>query len=83
MGATLATFGYNLRLKHPHERQSPLIDYDMALLLQPMLLLGISVGVIFNTIFPTWVLTLVLISVMLGMYNKTVLYTKFMVQKLL
>eukprot|EP00250_Pteridium_aquilinum_P010756 c19611_g1_i1 orf=156-1418(-) len=66
MGQTVATFGYTLRLKHPQQRHLPLIDYDMALLMQPMLLLGISVGVIFNTVFPTWILTIVLIAVMVG-----------------
>lgn len=71
MGAALATVGYNLRQKHPLQADSPVIDYDIALLFQPMLLLGISIGVIFNTVFPTWILTLVLISVLLGTAIRT------------
>ncbi|XP_028777937.1 sulfite exporter TauE/SafE family protein 5-like [Neltuma alba] len=35
-----------------------LIDYDIALSLQPCLLLGVSVGVICNTVFPKWLVTL-------------------------
>ena len=66
MGAALTTVAYNLGLKHPIQTDSPVIDYDIAMVLQPMLLLGISIGVIFNSIFPTWILTLLLISVMIG-----------------
>ena len=66
MGAAVTTVAYNLGLKHPIQTDSPVIDYDIAMVLQPMLLLGISIGVIFNSIFPTWILTLILISVMIG-----------------
>ncbi|KAH7662227.1 Transmembrane protein TauE-like protein [Dioscorea alata] len=34
-----------------------LIDYDIALLSQPCLLLGVSVGVFFNIMFPSWLIT--------------------------
>ncbi|KAH1250880.1 Sulfite exporter TauE/SafE family protein 3 [Glycine max] len=39
----------------------PVIDYDLALLFQPLLMLGISIGVSFNVIFPDWMLTTLLI----------------------
>ncbi|GJM99020.1 hypothetical protein PR202_ga16078 [Eleusine coracana subsp. coracana] len=43
----------SLKLKHP-TLDMPLIDYDLALLIQPMLMLGVSIGVIFNVIFSDW-----------------------------
>ncbi|KAK9099147.1 hypothetical protein Syun_026192 [Stephania yunnanensis] len=44
---------YNLKLRHPTLDLS-IIIYDLALLIQPMLMLGISVGVAFNVIFADW-----------------------------
>ncbi|KAH9542647.1 hypothetical protein CY35_13G018300 [Sphagnum magellanicum] len=60
MGAALAAVIYNLKRSHP-TRNVPLIDYEMALLFQPMMILGISIGVTFNIIFPDWLLTLLLV----------------------
>ncbi|KAI9097887.1 hypothetical protein K1719_025658 [Acacia pycnantha] len=57
MGATVSTVFYNLRLKHP-TLDLPIIDYDLALLIQPMLMLGISIGVVFNVVFADWMETL-------------------------
>ncbi|KAF2302295.1 hypothetical protein GH714_034010 [Hevea brasiliensis] len=53
MGAAGSTVYYNLRLRHP-TLDMPLIDYDLALLFQPMLMLGISIGVAFNVMFADW-----------------------------
>ncbi|KAL5972818.1 hypothetical protein ACLOJK_039624 [Asimina triloba] len=38
-----------------------LIDYDIALLSEPCMLLGVSVGVICNTVFPDWLITLLFV----------------------
>ena len=65
MGASVSTVYYNLKLKHP-SLDIPLIDYDLAMLIQPMLMLGISIGVIFNVVFPDWLLTALLIILFLG-----------------
>lgn len=64
-GAAVSTVYYNLKLKHP-TLDMPVIDYDLALLIQPMLMLGISIGVIFNVIFPDWLVTVLLIILFLG-----------------
>ena len=48
MGAAASTVYYNLKLRHP-TLDMPIIDYDLTLLFQPMLVLGISIGVAFNT----------------------------------
>ncbi|KAJ1433964.1 Transmembrane protein [Sesbania bispinosa] len=46
-GGAGATVFYNLKQKHP-TLDMPVIDYDLALLFQPVLVLGISIGVVFN-----------------------------------
>ncbi|CAK9220269.1 unnamed protein product [Sphagnum troendelagicum] len=61
MGAAFAAVLYNLRMSHPTCRNQPVIDYNIALLFQPMLLLGISIGVTFNIMFADWMVTLLLI----------------------
>ncbi|XP_072951854.1 sulfite exporter TauE/SafE family protein 3-like [Typha angustifolia] len=69
MGAAGSTVYYNLRLRHP-SLDLPIIDYDLALLFQPMLMLGISIGVAFNVIFPDWMVTVLLIILFLGTSTK-------------
>eukprot|EP00249_Psilotum_nudum_P010854 c22811_g1_i1 orf=701-2152(-) len=70
MGTAAATVLLNLRLKHPAQNLS-LIDYDVALLLQPMLLLGISIGVTFNIVFPNWTVTLLLVIIFIAACIRT------------
>ncbi|XP_054825363.1 sulfite exporter TauE/SafE family protein 3-like [Prosopis cineraria] len=69
MGAAGSTVYYNLRLRHP-TLEMPLIDYDLALLFQPMLMLGISIGVAFNVMFADWMVTVLLIILFLGTSTK-------------
>lgn len=64
-GAAAATVCYNIRQRHP-TLELPLIDYDLALLFQPMLVLGISIGVGFNVIFADWMITILLIILFIG-----------------
>ncbi|KAI4380919.1 hypothetical protein MLD38_007052 [Melastoma candidum] len=70
MGAALSTVYYNLKLRHP-TLDMPIIDYDLAVLIQPMLMLGISVGVAFNVIFPDWLVTVLLIILFVGTSSKS------------
>ncbi|CAN8287846.1 unnamed protein product [Cochlearia groenlandica] len=72
MGASISTVYYNLRLRHP-TLDMPIIDYDLALLIQPMLMLGISIGVAFNVIFPDWMVTVLLIILFIGTSTKAFL----------
>ncbi|KOM48174.1 hypothetical protein LR48_Vigan07g187800 [Vigna angularis] len=65
MGAALSTVYYNLNLRHP-TLDLPIIDYDLALLIQPMLMLGISIGVVFNVVVADWMVTMLLIILFLG-----------------
>ncbi|CAI9284338.1 unnamed protein product [Lactuca saligna] len=62
MGASTMTVCYNLKLRHP-TLDMPIIDYDLALLIQPMLMLGISIGVSLNVIFADWMVTILLIII--------------------
>ncbi|KAH1131715.1 hypothetical protein J1N35_003093 [Gossypium stocksii] len=69
MGAAASTVYYNLKLRHP-TLDMPIIDYDLALLIQPMLMLGISIGVAFNVIFADWMVTVLLIILFVGTSTK-------------
>lgn len=72
MGAAISTVYYNLKLRHP-TLDMPIIDYDLALLIQPMLMLGISIGVAFNVVFADWMVTVLLIVLFLGTSTKAFL----------
>ncbi|OUZ99964.1 Transmembrane protein TauE like [Macleaya cordata] len=65
MGAALSTVYYNLKRRHP-THDMPIIDYNLTLLVQPMLMLGISIGVILSEIFANWMVTILLIVLFLG-----------------
>ncbi|KAJ3694549.1 hypothetical protein LUZ60_010029 [Juncus effusus] len=72
VGAAGSTVYYNMRLRHP-SLNMPIIDYDLALLFQPMLMLGISIGVSFNVIFADWMVTVLLILIFLVTSTKAFL----------
>ncbi|MCD9640478.1 hypothetical protein HAX54_025815 [Datura stramonium] len=72
MGASVSTVYYNLRLRHP-TIDMPIIDYDLAVLIQPMLMLGISIGVTFNVIFADWMVTVLLIILFIATSTKAFL----------
>lgn len=71
-GGAATTVFYNLKLRHP-TLEMPIIDYDLALLLQPMLVLGISIGVAFNVILAYWMITVLLIVIFLVVSSKAFL----------
>jgi hypothetical protein len=50
-GLALAAYTVNIWKRHPKATHRPLIDYDVALMLEPMTLLGTVVGVLLNVIF--------------------------------
>ncbi|WOG81391.1 hypothetical protein DCAR_0100538 [Daucus carota subsp. sativus] len=72
MGAAVSTVYYNLKLRHPTINM-PIIDYDLAVLIQPMLMLGISIGVAFNVLFADWMVTILLIVLFIGTSTKSFL----------
>ncbi|CAA6668755.1 unnamed protein product [Spirodela intermedia] len=48
-----------------------LIDYDIALLSEPCMLLGVTLGVICNIAFPEWLVTLLFVVILAGSTFKT------------
>jgi hypothetical protein len=66
MAASASSVWYNLRLAHP-KKEAPILDYDLALLFQPMLMLGISVGVTLSVVFPYWLITILIIILFIGL----------------
>ncbi|KAG9139305.1 hypothetical protein Leryth_011300 [Lithospermum erythrorhizon] len=48
----------------------PIIDYDLAVLIQPMLMMGISIGVALNVVFADWMVTVLLIVLFIGTSTK-------------
>ncbi|XP_071709717.1 sulfite exporter TauE/SafE family protein 4-like [Rutidosis leptorrhynchoides] len=65
MGASASSVWYNLRVPHPC-REVPILDYDLALLFQPMLMLGITFGVALSVVFPYWLITVLIILLFSG-----------------
>ncbi|KAG2389969.1 Sulfite exporter TauE/SafE family protein [Vigna angularis] len=57
---SISKFFFCLKQKHP-TLDEPVIDYDLMLLIQPPLMLGISIGVILSVIFADWMVTVLLI----------------------
>ncbi|XP_074312006.1 sulfite exporter TauE/SafE family protein 4-like [Silene latifolia] len=70
MAASAASVWYNLRVQHP-SKDVPILDYDLALLFQPMLMLGITIGVAFSVVFPYWLITVLIIILFLGTSSRS------------
>ncbi|KAJ8753975.1 hypothetical protein K2173_001873 [Erythroxylum novogranatense] len=70
MGASASSVWYNLRVPHP-TKEVPIIDYDLALLFQPMLMLGITIGVALSVVFPYWLITVLIIILFLGTSSRS------------
>ncbi|ESQ35701.1 hypothetical protein EUTSA_v10007599mg [Eutrema salsugineum] len=56
-GVSVANVGCNLFVRNAKSGGKTLIDFDLALTLQPCLLLGVSIGVICNRVSPNWLVT--------------------------
>eukprot|EP00271_Cylindrocystis_brebissonii_P002704 TRINITY_DN13493_c0_g1_i1.p1 TRINITY_DN13493_c0_g1~~TRINITY_DN13493_c0_g1_i1.p1 ORF type:complete len:593 (-),score=83.23 TRINITY_DN13493_c0_g1_i1:350-2128(-) len=69
-GGAMASLCFNVRLRHPTKERA-LINYDAALLFQPLLLLGISLGVTCNVAFPGWLIKILLVILLALMSHKT------------
>ncbi|XP_021908825.1 sulfite exporter TauE/SafE family protein 4 [Carica papaya] len=70
MGASASSVWYNLRVPHP-TKEVPIIDYDLALLFQPMLMLGITIGVALSVVFPYWLITVLIIILFIGTSSRS------------
>lgn len=72
MGAAGTTVYHNLKQRHP-TLDLPAIDYDLVLLIQPALMLGISIGVAFSVVFADWMLTALLLILFIGIFSLIIL----------
>ncbi|CAA7404286.1 unnamed protein product [Spirodela intermedia] len=70
MGASASSVWYNIRVAHP-TKEVPIIDYDLALLFQPMLMLGITIGVSLSVVFPYWLITVLIIILFIGTSSRS------------
>ncbi|XP_077233728.1 sulfite exporter TauE/SafE family protein [Tasmannia lanceolata] len=70
MGASASSVWYNLRVPHP-TREVPILDYELALLFQPMLMLGITIGVALSIVFPYWLITILIIVLFVGTSSRS------------
>ncbi|KAK9820574.1 hypothetical protein WJX72_011784 [[Myrmecia] bisecta] len=59
-GGSIASVVFSIFKRHPLDESKPVLDFELGLLLTPMLLLGISAGVMVNAILPDWLLVLLL-----------------------
>jgi Sulfite exporter TauE/SafE len=68
---TLGGTMYSILLRHPSTYSKPLIDYSLAALLMPALVLGVSVGVLLNIITPPLIVSIVLFLILLLIAGRT------------
>ncbi|KAK2453192.1 hypothetical protein P8452_00847 [Trifolium repens] len=61
-GAAISTVFFNLKLRHP-TLDIPMIDYNLVLLNTPVIILGISIGVLLSVVFADWMITVLLIII--------------------
>ena len=71
-GCAIANWSMLAPQKHPNASNRPLINYSAALILQPIILCGSSLGVLLNTIIPNWLLVLLLVSLLTFTIYKTI-----------
>jgi hypothetical protein len=64
-GAAISTVFFNLKLRHP-TLDIPMIDYNLVLLNTPVIILGISIGVLLSVVFADWMITVLLIIIFIG-----------------
>ncbi|KAM2227577.1 hypothetical protein ACFXTI_014372 [Malus domestica] len=76
MGASVSSVWYNLRVPHP-TNEVPIIDYELALLFQPMLMLGITFCVSLSVVFPYWLITVLIIILFLAPYINLLKYYSY------
>ncbi|KAF4322991.1 hypothetical protein JM18_000306 [Phytophthora kernoviae] len=63
LGGAIGNLSLNLRRTRENSTE-PLIDWDVILVMQPLLLLGATCGTFLNTIMPTWLLCILLVMVL-------------------
>jgi uncharacterized membrane protein YfcA len=62
--ASTTRFFYNFGQKHPEKKENTVIDYGLAGVMLPTVLIGAMLGVFFNIIFPEPVIIIVLTALL-------------------
>jgi len=62
----LARFVWNINYKHP-EKDAPVIEYSLVIVMMPMVLVGSFVGVLVNVILPDFLLSIILTVLLIGL----------------
>lgn len=61
LGSACSHFLMNKNRAHPHDRHSPIIDYNLALMMEPTTILGSIVGAVLNKALSPTVLSIALL----------------------
>ncbi|GIQ82974.1 transmembrane protein TauE-like [Kipferlia bialata] len=68
-GGSVAVFLHNMRLRRPKTEAEPLIAWDIVMLMEPGSVVGVTIGVVLNTIFPEYLL-LIGVSILLVYFSR-------------
>ncbi|KAF4319565.1 hypothetical protein BBO99_00004644 [Phytophthora kernoviae] len=72
-GNALASYFFNLNRKHPFNKKVPVINYQVAGIMEPTTLIGTIFGVMMNHMFPDWLILILLVSLLSYTAYKTIL----------
>ncbi|MEW5299379.1 MAG: hypothetical protein WDW36_002402 [Sanguina aurantia] len=61
MTGSMVSVALNMTKTHAHAPTTPLINYEVALVISPILFVGVSMGVLLNVVLPSWLITLILL----------------------
>jgi hypothetical protein len=59
-GGAVTNNWFNVQKRHP-DCNRPMIDYNLCMIMEPVLLLGTIIGVFFNAVSPGWLITILLV----------------------
>ncbi|CAH0522702.1 unnamed protein product [Peronospora belbahrii] len=71
-GNAVSAYLFNFNRKHPMNAKLPLINYQVAGIMEPTTLIGTIFGVMMNHMFPDWLILVLLVSLLSYITYKTV-----------
>ncbi|POM61557.1 hypothetical protein PHPALM_29410, partial [Phytophthora palmivora] len=72
-GNAVSAYFFNFNRKHPTNAKLPLINYQVAGIMEPTTLIGAIFGVMMNHMFPDWLILVLLVSLLSYITYKTAL----------
>ncbi|EGZ30135.1 hypothetical protein PHYSODRAFT_353731 [Phytophthora sojae] len=72
-GNAVSAYLFNFNRKHPTNAKLPLINYQVAGIMEPTTLIGAIFGVMMNHMFPDWLILVLLVSLLSYITYKTIL----------